>query len=46
MKKHKKELPINELPTFNSLLKHKEESLNSVSGYKERELESSRKIMK
>lgn len=46
MEKNKKELPINELPIFNSMLKHKEESLNSVSGYKERELEQSRKIMK
>ncbi|WP_185903738.1 hypothetical protein [Hathewaya massiliensis] len=44
--KRKKQVPINELSHFHSLLETQEESRDSVSGYKIRDLEPARKNLK
>ncbi|CAM2981314.1 hypothetical protein HAHI6034_02770 [Hathewaya histolytica] len=44
--KRKKEVPTNDFSHFNALLETEEESRNSISGYKFRDLEPARKNLK
>ncbi|GAA0788942.1 hypothetical protein [Hathewaya limosa] len=46
MSKQKKELPLNEFSHFHAFLEKQRDSLNSVNGYKSRDLQVSTKVNK
>lgn len=46
MSKQKKRLPINQFSHFNAFLEKQNDSLNSVNGYRARDLQVSTKVNK